>query len=61
MLPKVNYFAADKSKSLTCRVHIKAEREMVILCMHVEFHKVTNLMLFSKIKVNGNTVHGYFR
>ena len=32
----VNYFAADKSKSLICRGFIKAD--MILFYMYVEFH-----------------------
>ena len=32
---KVNYFAADKGKSLNCRVFIKAD--MVLFCVYKKF------------------------
>ena len=41
-----NYFAADKNKSLTCRVFIEAE--MILLCVYVEFH-ITLLKSFQII------------
>ena len=33
---KVNYFAPDKGRSLTCRVFIKAD--MVLFCLYKKFH-----------------------
>ena len=45
MFLKVNYFAADNSKSLICRVFIKAE--MILLYMYAKFNlKIYFQMIF---------------
>ena len=44
---KVNYFAADKCKSLTCRVFIKAET--ILVCLYAKFHKIYFQMIFYTI------------
>ena len=41
---KVNYFAADKGKSLICRVFIKPD--MILLWVYVEFHMIYFQMIF---------------
>ena len=41
---KVNYFAADKSKSLICRVFMKIE--MILFCVYAEFHIIYFQMVF---------------
>ena len=46
MLLKVNYFAADKRKSLACRVFIKAE--MILSCVYPEFHVIYFEMFFTQ-------------
>ena len=44
MLLKVNYFAADKGKSLICGAFIKSE--MILSCMYAEFHIIYFQMIF---------------
>ena len=44
MLLKVNYFSADKGKSLTCRVFIKSE--VLLLCVYGEFLIIYFQMIF---------------
>ena len=41
---KINYFAADKGKSLICRVFIKAD--MILFCVYAEFHIIYFQMIF---------------
>ena len=41
---KVNYFAADKGKTLICRVFIKAD--MVLFCVYVKSHIFYFQMIF---------------
>ena len=41
---KVNYFAADKGKSLICGVFTKAG--MVLFCVYVKFHITYFQMIF---------------
>ena len=41
---EVNYFAADKFKSLICRVFVKAE--MILFCVYAEFHIICFHLIF---------------
>ena len=40
---KVNYFAADKGKSLICRFFIKAD---ILFCLYLEFHVIYFQVVF---------------
>ena len=40
---KVNYFAADKGKSLICKFFIKAD---ILFCLYLEFHVIYFQMVF---------------
>ena len=44
MLLKVNFFAAQKGKSLNCRVFIEAE--MSFLCVYAKFHIIYFQIIF---------------
>ena len=47
MILKVNYFAADKGKWLTCTVFVKVK--MIFLCAYVELQIIYFQMIFCTV------------
>ena len=56
MFLKVNYFAADKGKSLICRIFIKAE--MILFCVYAELH-MTQLRVFSNDFLHSSSIKSF--